>query len=306
MSSGRTYGKEGYRDDALHALPHSALREHLSPIFAREANNMTNGRQEAAGRPHSRPRALAAMLGLAALAWVGFALAFAVMTRAGAGGFVAGLVFLPRYAIDEAFDRLFPHRHFAGIDDANAITAVLRGRFNAAVRPSDGRFLYDLVAQRHYRRALDLGTAEGYAALWLGLAMRKTGGRVTTIEIDSALAATARSNLHRAGLSGIVDVRTADALAEIPRLDGNFDLVFIDLGVPGINKRVLDAVHGRMVPGGAIVAHNASAFHATQPDFLEAIETDATLRTEMVPTASGGITVSYRKLLREAPGRALE
>jgi predicted O-methyltransferase YrrM len=278
----------------------------LSPVFAREANNMTNGKQESAGRSHRGTRALAAILGLAALAWVGFAVAFAVMTRAGAAGFMAGLVFVPRYAIEEGVDRLFPDRHFAGLDDTNAVTAVLRGRFNAAVRPSDGRFLHDLVAQRHYRRALDLGTAEGYAALWLGLAMRKTGGRVTTIEIDPALAATARSNLHRAGLSGIVDVRTADALAEIPRLDGDFDLVFIDLGVPGINKRVLDAVHGRLVSGGAIVAHNASAFHATQPDFLEAIDTDTTLRTEMVPTASGGMTVSYRKPFREAPGRARE
>jgi len=83
-------------------------------------------------------------------------------------------------------------------------------------------------------------------------------------------------------------------------------LVFSDLGGPGINKRVLDAVHGRLVSGGAIVAHNASAFHATQPDFLEAIDTDTTLRTEMVPTASGGMTVSYRKPFREAPGRALE
>jgi len=298
MSSGWTCGKEGYRDDAFHALPHTTLGAHWSPNFAREANNMTNAKQESAWRPHRRTRVLAAILGLAVLAWVGFALAFAVMTRAGAAGFMAGLVFVPRYAIEEAVDRLFPDRHFAGIDDANAITAVLRGRFNAAVRPSDGRFLYDLVAQRHYRRALDLGTAEGYAALWLGLAMRKTGGRVTTIEIDSALAATARSNLHRAGLSGIVDVRTGDALAEIPRLDGDFDLVFIDLGVPGINKRVLDAVHGRLVSGGAIVAHNASAFHATQPDFLEAIDTDTTLRTEMVPTASGGMTVSYRKPFR--------
>ena len=179
----------------------------------------------------------------------------------------------------------------------------MKEAFGRGVRPSDGRMLHDLILANGYRRVLDIGTARGYGAIWFGLAAKKTGGKVTTIEIDPAVAAEARGNIRRAGLADIVDSRINDALLEIPALPGEFDFVFMDAGAP-LNKQFLDLLAGRITPGGTIAAHNAFGFQATQPEFLKAITTDPNLETRIVTTFSGGISMTVvRASTRSLPRR---
>lgn len=198
---------------------------------------------------------------------------------------------------DERFERPAPgaafEKNFAGLDDARAV-AVLKRVIGRGVSPSDGRMSYDLIAGRGYKRALDLGTAEGYAALWLGLGARKNGGRVITVEIDPETADKARANFRDAGLDRFIDSRINDALAEIPALKGDFDFVFMDTGAP-LNARLFALLQSRIAPGGAILAHNAQSLKSQQPDFLKAIEGDSSLETKIVSTARGGILVAVKK-----------
>jgi caffeoyl-CoA O-methyltransferase len=184
-------------------------------------------------------------------------------------------------------------KNFAGLEEGGAV-ALLRQAFGQGVTPSDGRMLYDLIVERGYQRALDIGTARGYAALWFALAVKKNGGKLTTIEIDPEIADEARSNFRKAGLHEVIDSRINDALLEIPAMKGKFDLVFMDPGAP-LNKKLLDLLHDRMLPGGAIVAHNAANFATSQPDFLKAIQNDPRIETRIVPTPSGGISISTFK-----------
>jgi predicted O-methyltransferase YrrM len=170
---------------------------------------------------------------------------------------------------------------------------MLRKAFGHGIQPSDGRLLHDLIVEKRYRRALDIGTAHGYAALWFALAMSRTGGQVITIEIDLATAAQARENFEKSGLA--IDLRVNDALIEIPALAGDFDFVFLDPGAP-INTKLLALLRDRLLPGAAVAAHNAYTFKLAQPGFLEAVRKDPGLRTEVVPTASGGISISFRTL----------
>jgi predicted O-methyltransferase YrrM len=182
---------------------------------------------------------------------------------------------------------------FAGLNDPQA-EAVLRRAFGHGVTPSDGRLLYDLILQKGYKRALDIGTAQGYSSAWFGLAMKKNGGRLVTIEIDPGRAAEARKNFQEAGLADFIESRVGDALLVIPELKGDFDFVFMDTGVP-LNKKFLDLLYPRITPGGAITAHNANSFVFRQPDFLKAIQTDPSLETKIVPTTSGGISLTIKK-----------
>src|SRR6202035_4912655 len=48
-----------------------------------------------------------------------------------------------------------------------------------AVSEEDGRFLRVLVATSNATRALEIGAADGYSAIWIGLALRQTGGHLT-------------------------------------------------------------------------------------------------------------------------------
>jgi len=198
---------------------------------------------------------------------------------------------------DRGFERPAPsaafEKNFAGLEDSRALP-VLRRVIGQGVSPSEGRMFHDLIVERGYKRALDIGTAEGYAALWLGLGMKRNGGRVITVEIDPETADKARTNIRQAGLEGVIDSRINDALAEIPTLKGDFDLVFMDTGAP-LNKRLFDLLQSRISPGGAILAHNAASLESQQPEFLKAIRSDPNLETKIVPTARGGILLSVKK-----------
>ena len=66
-----------------------------------------------------------------------------------------------------------------------------------AVSEEDGRFLRLMAASSGAKRALEIGGANGYSAIWIGLGLRETGGRLTSIEFDPARAKAAAENIRR-------------------------------------------------------------------------------------------------------------
>src|SRR5918995_4123272 len=75
-----------------------------------------------------------------------------------------------------------------------------------AVSEEDGRFLRVLVASTGAKRVLEIGAASGYSAIWMGLGVRQTGGKVVTLEYDPVRAREAAANVQRAGLQDVVQV----------------------------------------------------------------------------------------------------
>ena len=49
-------------------------------------------------------------------------------------------------------------------------------------RRSDG--VLGSLAGANTKRVLEIGAARGYSAIWIGLGLRQTGGKLTTIEFD--------------------------------------------------------------------------------------------------------------------------
>ncbi len=199
--------------------------------------------------------------------------------------------------IDDArFSKPLPspayEKNFAGIDSPPAVEA-LKQSAGEGLPPSEGRLLYDLIVTKGYKRALDVGTGSGSSALWFGLAVKKNGGEIITVEIDPETADAARERFQQAGLSGVIDSRINDALREIPVIRGQFDFVFMDPGMP-LDKKLFDLLYPRLRPGGAIVAHNAKGFQSEQPDFLKAIQSDPNLETRIIETREG-ISVSIKR-----------
>src|SRR5947208_12089985 len=127
---------------------------------------------------------------------------------------------------------LVPHVA-AGQELSAQVQAVLKQIRSAdkemlAVSEEDGRFMRLLVAVSRAKRALEIGTASGYSAIWIGLGLRETGGQLVTIEYDKTRAQQAQDNIKKAGLTDIIRVISGDALAEIPKLSASFDFVFCD------------------------------------------------------------------------------
>jgi predicted O-methyltransferase YrrM len=163
-----------------------------------------------------------------------------------------------------------------------------------AVSEEDGRLLRVMVASSGARQALEIGGANGYSAIWIGLGLRQTGGHLTTIEYDPARARTAADNVRRAGLSDIVTVVPGDAFNEIPKLQGEFDFVFLDAWKRDY-KRFLDMVFPRLVPGGLFLAHNVVNKQSEMTDFLQTIETDPRMFTSIVTPSGEGVSITMKR-----------
>jgi predicted O-methyltransferase YrrM len=163
-----------------------------------------------------------------------------------------------------------------------------------AVSEEDGRFLRVLVGATEARQVLEIGAASGYSAIWIGLGLRQTGGRLVTIEYDPIRAKEAAANIQRAGLSDIVQVIAGDAFAEIPKLQGRFDLVFLDAWKPDY-KKFFDMVFPRVTPGGLFLAHNVINKKNEMKDFLAAIDTHPQAITTTVSPGLEGISMTYKK-----------
>jgi len=163
-----------------------------------------------------------------------------------------------------------------------------------AVSEEDGRFLRVMVAATGAKRVLEVGGAYGYSAIWIGLGLRETGGHLTSIEFDPARAKVAAANVRNAGVADIVTVVAGDAFAEVPKLAGPFDLVFVDAWKRDY-KRFLDLLLPRLSPRGLFLAHNVVNKESEMRDFLAAIKNDPRLLTTIVAPSGEGISVSYKR-----------
>src|ERR1700739_2555907 len=70
--------------------------------------------------------------------------------------------------------------------DLNKLLADIRAhdKGQLAISEEDGRFLRRLIAAAGKKPALEIGGASGYSAIWMGQALRVTGGKLITIEYD--------------------------------------------------------------------------------------------------------------------------
>ena len=164
------------------------------------------------------------------------------------------------------------------------------GMWNIA--PSEGEYLSN-VQKLKAQRVLEIGTSNGYSAIWLALGLRETG-QLITLEINRRHYSLAQNNFEATGIDGLIDSRLADALEEVPKLAGPFDLVFLDADKRDYGK-YLEMVLPKVSSGGVIAAHNVTDMAGQLQDFLETIRTNPELRTEIVAVGPGGLSISYKK-----------
>jgi caffeoyl-CoA O-methyltransferase len=163
-----------------------------------------------------------------------------------------------------------------------------------SVPPEDGRVLRLLTEAIGARHVVEVGTSNGYASIWFCLALRTTGGRLTTYEIDAHRASLARENFKRAGVDKLVTLIEGDAHEKVTQLKGPVDIVFIDADKSGYLdylRKLLPLVR----PGGLILAHNTTDVASQMQDYLEAVTTNAELETIFLHPEGSGIGVTLKK-----------
>jgi predicted O-methyltransferase YrrM len=175
---------------------------------------------------------------------------------------------------------------------------IHRNQRYLSVPEEDGRLLRILTESMRAKHVVEVGTSTGYSGLWILLALARTGGRLTTFEIDRGRHETARRNFERAGLGGQVTLVLGDAHIEIARLKDPVDLVFLDADKDGYPD-YLEKLAPRVRPGGLIVAHNMAS-PAPDPRYIEAVTADPAYDTVFLNMHAAGVGVTLKKITAAA------
>jgi predicted O-methyltransferase YrrM len=117
-----------------------------------------------------------------------------------------------------------------------------------------GRLLATLVAATRPRLVLEVGTAIGYSTIHMAREL-PPDARIVTLERDPERIAQALAFWARAGVEDRIELVAGDALESLGRLDGPFDLVFLDASKTEIDA-YLERVAGRLAPGALLVVDN--------------------------------------------------
>ncbi len=163
-----------------------------------------------------------------------------------------------------------------------------RGMMN--VPREDGRLLRLFTEAIGAKHVVEIGTSNGYSGIWFCLALRTTGGKLTTHDIDAGRAALARENFKRAGVDKLVTLVFGDAHETVTRLKGPIDILFLDADKPGYTD-YLNKLLPLVRPGGLILAHNVDS---TGQDFIDAVTTNPNLET-IFQVQGLGVTLKKRQ-----------
>lgn len=170
---------------------------------------------------------------------------------------------------------------------------IKKGPWMANVHTLHGRLLRILAEATNAKNVVEIGTSNGYSALWLCLGLQTTGGKLFTHEINPETAALARENFKLAGVDHMVTVVEGDAHETVTRLKGPIDILFIDADKPGYPD-YLNKLLPLVRPGGLILADNVSR-PSPSPEFLKAITKNPNLETVFLNMQATGISLTVKK-----------
>lgn len=161
--------------------------------------------------------------------------------------------------------------------------------FALAAGPDSAAFLNLLIRTKGARNVVEVGTSIGYTALWLGEAVRDTGGRVVGMENLGAKHKQALENLKRAKLDDIVEVRLGDAKEIVKDIDGPIDLAFLDAWKDDYVD-YFDALLPKLSIGGCVVADNITfpeGVRELMKDYQAHVRAKPNVRSHLLPIGSG-------------------
>ena len=176
-------------------------------------------------------------------------------------------------------------RYLERVDAADRQDGTPRARRLRQIPPETGRFIALLAAAAPDGRCIEIGASAGYSTLWLALACRAAGRKITTFEVLADKAALARETFRVAQVEDTVDLEVGDALAHLPNCT-DVGFCFLD-AEKEVYVDCYEAVVPNLVRGGLLVADNAINHRETLAPMLERALTDARIDALVVPIGKG-------------------
>lgn len=177
------------------------------------------------------------------------------------------------------------------------------------IRPQMQSLLKLLLTIKQPQRILEVGTAIGFSALLMS-EYGPVDCKITTIEKYEKRIPIARENFKRAGRENQITLLEGDAAEILRRLEGPFDLIFMD-AAKGQYIHFLPDVLKLLSKGGLLISDNVlqdgdilesryavtrrnRTIHSRMRDYLYELKHNENLQTDILPVGDG-VTVSVRK-----------
>ena len=177
------------------------------------------------------------------------------------------------------------------IDARDRVDGTPRMQRLCQIPPEVGRFIALLAATAPAGQYIEIGTSAGYSTLWLALACRSVGRKVTTFEILDDKAKLALETFKAACVTDVVELVHADALTDLPNCR---DIAFCFLDAEKeIYGPCYESVVTDMVSGVILVADNAINHQAILQPMLNRAMADDRFDALIVPIGKGELL--YRK-----------
>ncbi len=153
------------------------------------------------------------------------------------------------------------------------------------IPPETGRFLALLAAAAPAGAIIEIGTSAGYSTLWLSLACRGNGRKITTFEILDEKAKLAGETFKAAQVESLIELVVGNALDYLP-LYQEIAFCFLD-AEKEIYADCYEVVVPRLVEGGWLVADNALSHKDELQPMLRRALNDPRVDALVVPVGKG-------------------
>jgi len=155
-----------------------------------------------------------------------------------------------------------------------------------------GKILVEVIREIKPKRILEVGTLVGYSTIMMAKEL-ESDAEIITLEIDEDQAELAKENVRKAEVKPSIRVLVGDALDSIPKLDGIFDMVFIDAD----KSEYLDylrLIEGNLHIGSVVIADNANISTPTMRKYLDYVRNSGKYRSQLIQVSWGKMEVSVK------------
>lgn len=153
------------------------------------------------------------------------------------------------------------------------------------IPPVTGKFLAMLAANTPSGKMIEIGTSAGYSTLWLSLAAKASGRKITTFEILPEKVKRAQETFKNAQVEETVELVAGDALKHLAELD-EIAFCFLD-AEKDVYKACYDLVIPKMVTGSYLVADNVISHQDALQSVADDAENDPRVDAMVAPIGKG-------------------
>ena len=143
----------------------------------------------------------------------------------------------------------FDHPHLEALYNENKS----RNDLQPSIEPEGAALICLFIRACGCKKVLELGTGNGFSAIWLAAVLKEAGGHLWTVDNHVRTNTEAEERIKEAGLSDYISMVFGDVRERVKGLPGEFDLIFLDCG-KSVYPEIYESLTSMLKPGGLLIA----------------------------------------------------